>query len=218
MPRPPARPPTHIFLARHGETMTNREGVFCGHSETDLTDLGRRQAEALAHRLVSEPIVAVYTSGYRRAVQTAVALTAARPLPLRADPDLSEINYGEWELQKERSIARLSPFQYRLMRAEDPAWQPPGGENISIVRARAAAALRRIARAHHHQAVLVVSHGTAIHCMLAELLAVPLTHTFRFEVANCGLSILAAQAGHFRVVSLNETAHLAGLREDPTPQ
>ncbi len=42
---------TRIYLARHGQTVTNREGRFCGHAETELTDLGVEQSQALAVRL-----------------------------------------------------------------------------------------------------------------------------------------------------------------------
>ena len=56
------------------------------------------------------------------------------------------------------------------MRAEDPAWLPPGGENVAMVRERTSAALARIAKAHRNQTVLMVMHGTAINCLLSAVL------------------------------------------------
>jgi broad specificity phosphatase PhoE len=206
---------TRIWIARHGQTVTNREGRFCGHAETDLTELGRAQAAALADRLRETPLAAVYTSDYRRAIETAAIVVAGRELAPRVDPDLREVHYGEWELQKESEIRRASPRQYRLMRDEHPDWQPPGGERLAAVRVRTAAALRRIAAAHPGQQVLIVSHGTAIACMLSEVLAMAPTHTLRIETANCGLSLVLAHGERMGVALLNETAFLANVNGRP---
>lgn len=207
--------PTRILLARHGQTVTNREGRFCGHTETDLTERGRRQARALGERLANVRIDAVYTSGLGRALDTAAIALEGRDFSIRVDPALKELHYGQWELEKEREVARRYPEQHRLMRDEDPAWQPPGGENIYLVRRRTAAALRRIAREHAHQTVLVVSHGTAIQCMISEILAVAPTHTLRLVVANCGLSEVLVRNHRLVLARLNDTVHLAGL-ESPS--
>jgi len=41
-----------VLVVRHGQTESNREGRFCGHSETPLTPLGIEQARALGGSLV----------------------------------------------------------------------------------------------------------------------------------------------------------------------
>jgi broad specificity phosphatase PhoE len=208
--------PTRIWIARHGQTETNRQGIFCGHAETALTPLGQAQARALAVRLRAVPITAVYTSDFARAMDTAALALEGRALAPRVDPDLRELHYGEWELRQEREIARLFPEQYGLMRAEDPAWCPPGGETVAAVRERTLAALRRIARRHRGEQVLVVSHGTAINCMLSGVLGMAVSHVFRFDVANCGLSAVVLRRQNFVVTMLNDTSHLAGVAaEDP---
>ena len=212
MPSAPRRPPTRLLIVRHGQTVTNREGRFCGHSETDLTELGRKQAAALGVRLAALPIDAVYTSDFSRAIGTAAIALEGRGLVPAMDPQLRELCYGEWELERERDVARRYPEQHRLMRAEDPAWQPPGGETTGMVRARTFAAMRRIAKAHAHQTVLIVSHGTAINCMLAEALGMAESHTFRFEVANCSISEVLLRRSTPIVVRLNDTAHLVAVK------
>jgi broad specificity phosphatase PhoE len=212
------KPPTRILLARHGQTVSNREGRFCGHSETDLTELGRQQARALGERLARVTIDAAYTSDFSRAIETAALVLHARGITPRIDPGLRELHYGEWEMEKNGDVAKRYPAQYRLMRAEDPAWHPPGGENIAMVRARTFAALRSIARAHQHQTVLIVAHGTAINCMLAEVLGMASSHTFRVAVDNCGLSELVLRRTTPIVVRLNDTTHLAGVSASRKPR
>lgn len=203
--------PTRIFLARHGQTVTNKEGRFCGHAETDLTPRGEEQARALGRRLSQFEVHACYTSDYSRAMRTAALALGERGITPAVDPDLRELHYGEWELEREIEIRRRYPEQHKLMRNEDPAWRPPGGETVAEVRARTSAALDRIVHAHKGKNVLVISHGTAINCLLSAVLAMPETHVFRIDVHNCALTELEIRAGRAYVVRLNETAHLADI-------
>lgn len=203
--------PARIFIARHGQTVTNREGRFCGHSETDLTPLGVEQARALCRRLDGIHIDAAYTSDYSRATETARFILEGRGVDPVIDPALREIHYGEWELRKERAVRRLYPAAYRLMRERDPGWQPPGGETLEAVRERTFGALKRIVRRHRGRNVLIITHGTAINCMLSAVLGTPLTHVFSFDVDNCALSEVTVRRGRLVVTLLNDRSHLAGL-------
>ncbi|HEY5476527.1 MAG TPA: histidine phosphatase family protein [Tepidiformaceae bacterium] len=208
----PVRPPTRILLTRHGQTVANREGRFCGQSETPLTDFGVRQANALADRLAGTGIQAAYASDLSRASETAARIVDGRGLELMLDPRLREIFYGDWEMWREREIAKRDPEGFALMRAEDPAWRPPGGEAIAEVRGRTFAAIQAIAKRHAHQTVLVVSHGDALLALVAEVLAIPLEKTYRLEIANCSLSELSMRGGKLALVRLNDTSHLDGLK------
>ena len=208
----PKKPPTRVIITRHGQTVTNTEGRFCGHSETELTPLGQEQARALGRRLADLDVKAVYTSGLSRAMATAHFATVDRNLPVHMDPDLREFNYGEWEQMKGTLVARRYPEQYRLMRAEDPAWQPPGGETIGIVRERTFAALQRIVKKHRNETVLIVSHGTAINCMLSVVMGVAPSHNFRFGVTNCSFSEVVLDRNTPVVTVLNDTSHLVGIQ------
>lgn len=202
---------TRIYLARHGQTVTNREGRFCGHAETELTDLGVEQSQALAVRLERASISACYTSDFTRAIRTATLALGERGVAPRPDPDLRELHYGEWELERESAIRKRYPEQHRLMREEDPAWRPPGGESVAEVRQRTSRALERIVHAHKGREVLVVSHGTAINCLLSTVLGMPESHVFRLDVTNCALTEIEERAGRLYVVRLNDASHLAGI-------
>lgn len=211
MPRT-RKPPTRILITRHGQTVTNVEGRFCGHSETTLTDLGREQARALAARLDGIEVHAAYTSDFGRAIETAALALEGRDVVPVPDAALRELHYGEWELQKGGSVARRWPEQHKLMRSRDPGWRPPGGEDVRDVRDRTFAALQRIMRRHKNQTVLIVTHGTAINCMLGEVLGSSVEATFNFEVNNCGLSEVVVHGSKPIVTLLNDTSHLAAIQ------
>lgn len=206
-----AAKPARIWLTRHGETEANRTGLFCGHSETALTAKGEEQSRALGRRLAFVPIVAVYTSDLGRAMRTAALAMEGRTAAVAVDADLREISYGSWEMRKESEIRRESPEAFELMRRENPAWQPPGGETTAMVRERMLAAITRIAGRHKHEEVLVVTHGTALQCLFSGILGMAETHVFRVETANCGLSCVDIYGERMVVSLLNERAHLEAL-------
>ena len=64
-----------IILVRHGETYWNQERrIQGGSSNTQLTEVGKRQAEALAQLLKDKNIAAIYSSPLQRALNTAQAI------------------------------------------------------------------------------------------------------------------------------------------------
>lgn len=137
---------TTLLLARHGETDWNRDGRWQGHADPPLNDAGRAQARALAASLAGEPLDVVYSSDLLRARETAEILAAALALPLVDDPGLREMDVGSWSGLTRAEIGDL----------------PYDGETKDAHRARVAAAVRRIARAHPEGRVLVVTHGGSV--------------------------------------------------------
>ena len=63
-----------IVLIRHGATDWNLEGRCQGATDRELSAAGIRQAEEIARRLGVESFQAIYSSGLRRARQTAEAI------------------------------------------------------------------------------------------------------------------------------------------------
>ncbi len=203
---------TSIYLLRHGQTVGNIEGRFCGHSETELMDLGIAQARAAGQRLRDVPFDAVYASDLSRAARTAqYALEGREDLEVVLEPAFREMHYGEWEARIGREIGKESPqlltdfFRCVVQRA-------PGGESIQEVRDRTAGALRRVVEKHDSETVLIVSHGNAIGAMVAELLRLPLESTWSFQFDNTSITQLAfSKSGRLTVLSVNDAAHISGL-------
>jgi len=91
---------TRVVLIRHGESDAQVAGLVSGHSTcTGLSDLGAKQARALADRLAQSgecaDADAVYTSLLPRAQQTAAAiLEAVGSPPVYQSCDWCEIHPG----------------------------------------------------------------------------------------------------------------------------
>src|SRR5205085_1968732 len=83
-PKPP--PPTTLLLARHAVTAETGSMLSGRKPGIDLSDKGREQAEALAARLASLPLKAVYASPIERTMQTAAPVAAQHGLDVRELP------------------------------------------------------------------------------------------------------------------------------------
>ena len=153
---------TTLILVRHGETDWNRDGIWQGHGDPPLNDLGRRQAAELAERLADVEIDALYSSDLRRAYETAEIVGAAKGLEITAEPDLREMDVGSWSgLTREEIATRF------------PGMERHDGEAREAFDARAVGVLHRIAGAHEGQQVLVVTHGGVVRALERHLFGEP---------------------------------------------
>lgn len=203
---------TEVYLVRHGQTYGNIDQLFCGHSETELTPLGIAQARAAGQRLAHVHFDAAYASDLSRTAKTAEYALEGRPDVSRTlDPGLREMHYGEWEARPASEIRAAAPDLLReffLCRGNGA----PGGESVTQVRERTAAAVRRAAEGHPDGSILVVSHGNAIMAMIAELLRLPIEGTWSFAVDNTSITRLRfSKSGRPTLVSFNDAAHIHGL-------
>src|SRR5262245_22264621 len=118
-----------VYLARHGETAWSLSGQHTGLTDIPLTERGERNARRLAGRLQGLRFDRVFTSPLQRAARTC-ELAGFGPVA-KADADLLEWNYGDYEGRRTKEI-----------HLERPDWQLfldgcPGGETPADVGARA---------------------------------------------------------------------------------
>lgn len=190
-----------------------------GHADYPLSDLGVAQAGALAERLASFGITALYASPLLRAKTTADAVADAAGLTVVEDDRLQEYDVGEisgmtWAEVNERypEIAR----EYR----EEPGFPKfPGAESREGFAARVQSAVGEIAARHKdEEKVAVVTHGGPILVYVMESLGTPYSRPPRFRVDNTSIhTIEFSQRAGFperTIVGLNDVSHLASLGRD----
>jgi len=134
-----------LWLLRHGQTEWNAAGRLQGRLDSRLTETGIAQARAQGAilRRVLPAGVAVLSSPAGRAWRTAQIATAGLGLTVLPDPDLQEIDMGDW-------VGRLVDD----LRAELPAgaaddphlWKfgAPRGEGMAAMAARLNRVLERL--------------------------------------------------------------------------
>ncbi len=157
-----------VVLIRHGRTASNAAGVWQGHLDTPLDEVGISEASAAAAalRAVENP-ARVVSSDLKRALATAEPLGRAWGLPVESDPLLREVNAGDWEGLGRVEIHQKWPEALAAWQAGDDV--PIGGaERMSEAGARVAARVRELL-AETEGTLVVVSHGGAIRMAVMEL-------------------------------------------------
>ena len=93
-----------VYFVRHGETAWNAEFRLQGQSDTDITELGRSQADRNGRRLaelILNPgdfdFVASPMRRTRETMERARAAMGLDPSAYRTDPRLVEVHFGDWQ-------------------------------------------------------------------------------------------------------------------------
>ncbi len=193
---------TTIFLARHGESDWNAANRFQGHSDRPLTDLGRRQAEALAELVAREDVDAIYSSPLIRALETARLVGARTGLDVVEDEDLREVDTGGWSGLSREEVQQRFPDGFERWVSGGAGWED--GETYEEMGERVLGAVRRIAAAHPGGRVLVISHGGPIRAVHAAAAGVGIHEFRRLQPVepNARLSLVAVENG--RIVALEQ--------------
>jgi broad specificity phosphatase PhoE len=185
-----------LILVRHGQTAHNASGLLLGRSDPPLTELGRRQAAALARvdgvvgaaRVVASPLL--------RCVETAAALGP----PVVLDERWLEIDYGDFEGKPLEDVPAAVWSTWRA----DPSWAPPGGESITDMGVRVRQACGELAAEAATSDIVVVSHVSPIKAAVAWALGVGDGVAWRMFLDVAGVCRVAVGARGPTLLSYNE--------------
>ena len=131
-----------FYFLRHGETENNRRQLIAGALDVELNDCGRAQARAAVSLIAPLGVTAIYSSGLKRARDTAQPIAAALGLAVTPIAALNERRWGE--LEGKPLTARLRDVT------------PPGAETPQQYIERTAAGLTSIPAAG---VPLIVAHS-----------------------------------------------------------
>ncbi|GED25642.1 phosphoglycerate mutase [Brevibacillus agri] len=156
-----------LIWIRHGETDSNRERKYLGHSDIPLNEKGEQQARELARQLsqqLKRP-VALYASDLLRCTQTARPLADEWGLPIISVPALRELSFGDWELLTYEELMR-SDAEWAARWYDDPyRCSPPNGESLQELGHRVDGWLRKLLeqrQAAADETTVCVAHGGVI--------------------------------------------------------
>ena len=170
----------NLHLIRHGRPL--HSGMCYG--QTDVP------CEPPPDRLVWEGTRprCVVASDLGRCRELAARIAAACACPLEIDPNLREMNFGEWEGRSWDSLARDDGPRFERWMADYLVVAPPGGESYGALAERVGHALAAAQAAGEE--VVCVTHAGPIRVALACLLGLPPESTFRFDPPFLSRSML----------------------------
>lgn len=205
---------TYLLLIRHGATDANlqRPHVLQGKGiNLPLSDIGRRQAEAVGRFLAASPIRHVYASPLLRAMQTAEAIAGHHGHEIRESPGIVEADVGDWEGLDWGRIMREHPQAYRNF-MDDPGRHPYlGGESYGDVQRRVQPVLQDLLERHAGETIAVVAHNVVNRVYLAGLMNVDLKYAKGIRQTNTGVNVIRHRQGETEVMTLNAHWHLGEI-------
>lgn len=125
-----------IYVFRHGETFDNRNRIHSGHRNSELTEVGIKQANILAEKLKNKNIAICITSHLSRSIDTAKhALKYHKDIKYEVDDRIIERDYGDLTGKSKTKLMELYPVKAVLYRRGFDT-KPPGGESLKDVNER----------------------------------------------------------------------------------
>jgi broad specificity phosphatase PhoE len=163
-----------LVVVRHGQTDDNAAGIWQGHRDSPLSDVGRDQARRAAPALAAYRPQLVVSSDLRRAHDTAAEVGAAAGMPVMLDPRLREVDVGQWQGMTSAEVRQRDPQLLAAMGRGEDVRRGRTGETVAELADRVGAALRDIAaELDAGRVAVVVCHGVSARCGVAALTGLP---------------------------------------------
>lgn len=190
-----------LVLIRHARPIRIDDGD--APADPELTELGHRQAEAMADWLSDERFDALYVSPMRRAIQTAAPLERALGLTAGVVAGVQE-----YDAEDNHYI----PIED--LRADKQRWRDfvksQQLEDMSAFSRLVVSSLEALIARHRGHTIGVVCHGGVINVWAANVLGLGSSMFFEPEYTSIN-RFVAASSGERSVVSLNDVGHLRRL-------
>jgi len=199
---------TELILIRHGQTVWNLQGRHQGHVDSDLSELGVRQARAVAERLAILPFSALYSSDLKRAYHPAKFIARKTGHSILVDPRLRERNYGIFRGLTLGEIQARYPAEYARFRSGDPDYVVPEGESARQKFDRAVECLQAIVRANLGRRAVVVTHGGVLDAAFRYAVGLPLSIPRRVKLYNASLNTFFVHGKTWMLGTWGDTHHL----------
>lgn len=197
-----------VIFVRHGQTAWNDLGIYQGHTDIPLNEVGLEQGAKVAQRLKNENISAVYSSDLLRAKQTAELIAKEHNLPVTTLPEFREINFGIWEGKSFKEINEKYPEMLKIWLTEPQDLKIPQGETFTEMISRAWPALTKLLVNHNNETIVIVAHGGTIGALLCNILDMSLRNLWRIKQGNTGITIVEFYEDRGVLTLLNDTHHL----------
>jgi probable phosphoglycerate mutase len=163
---------------------------------------GRAEAAALAARLASYPLQAIYASPLERAQETAAFVAGPHGLTVQTHAGIGEVRYGEWTGKHLKEL-RDDPL-WPVVQVHPSGARFPGGETIAEVQSRAVAAVESMRLDHRDGVVAAVTHGDVVKTVVAHYIGMHIDLFQRLVVGTASVTVLRFTPHGPRLFAFND--------------
>lgn len=139
---------TKVYFVRHAQSLF----LHVDDRTRPLTEEGKKNCYLVMEALMDKKIDVIYSSPYKRCLDTIGAVAKLFHMPIKEDERLRERTKG----------ANSSIEGMREKRWADHSFHEEGGESIEMVQSRNVEALKEILTKHEGKNIVIGTHGTAL--------------------------------------------------------
>lgn len=202
-----------LYLIRHGESDIPPDTF---QNDFPLSELGRKQAAALAERFRDVRIDHLITTPYLRTSQTAEAIARVAGVTAIEEPGLGAFHAGGFHDVPVSRAREAYPEWFETVYPLQ-TYELAGGESASAFFERVTEAFLEKVWDRYSESrdlnVVVVCHGETINALLFHFLGLEFTGFQTFSLDHTSMTRVNSRMRKPRIASVNDTAHLimAGL-------
>ena len=163
----------YLDFLRHGETSLSH--TLRGKTDDALTAKGWMQMQStIAHaEQVSPAWDVIYSSPLQRCRLFAEQWAEQKQLPLYIEPNLQEMDFGEWEAQPTDRLYQLYPDELAQFWQKPLSFTPPQAESLLAFKSRVLESVETLTQQMYAQGwtrALIISHGGVIKLLKCQAL------------------------------------------------
>ena len=162
-----------LDFLRHGETSLSH--TLRGRTDDALTAKGWAQMRSTITQSeqTGQAWDVIYSSPLQRCRLFAEQWAEQKQLPLFIEPNLQEMDFGEWEAQPTERLYQLFPDELAQFWQTPLSFTPPQAESLLVFKSRVLKSVERLTQQMHTQGwtrALIISHAGVIKLLKCQAL------------------------------------------------
>lgn len=176
-----------IYLVRHGESLANVGKKFCGITDVELSDLGRKQGEKAGLNLINFNVLHIYSSPLKRALETSKIIKNKICFnnDIQVEESIREVNFGIFENMTWEEIQNLYKEETDNWIKLGFNYKFPEGESYEDIMRRCSEFIHKI----EDDSVVVTHYGIIQGILLCFKVASP-ENIWDYHISNCDIVVL----------------------------
>lgn len=163
----------YLDFLRHGETSLSH--TLRGKTDDALTEKGWMQMQSTIAQAeqVSQAWDVIYSSPLQRCRLFAEQWAGQKQLPLFIEPNLQEMDFGEWEAHSTERLYQLYPDELAQFWQTPLSFTPPQAESLMAFKSRVVESIQILTQQMYAQGwtrALIISHGGVIKLLKCQAL------------------------------------------------
>ncbi|QSE46915.1 histidine phosphatase family protein [Acinetobacter johnsonii] len=163
----------YLDFLRHGETSLSH--TLRGRTDDALTAKGwlQMQSTITQSEQTGQAWDVIYSSPLQRCRLFAEQWAEQKQLPLYIEPNLQEMDFGEWEAQSTERLYQLYPDELAQFWQTPLSFTPPQAESLMAFKSRVVESIQMLTQQMYAQGwtrALIISHGGVIKLLKCQAL------------------------------------------------